>query len=165
MPDGDGDALRGRLDEAVALLHHALGDGTRVYLHCNAGQNRAPTVAIAYLHVHHGYELDAARDLVKSRRPCVPYMRVLTAHYDPARRRGCHRLRARSARAPAGRRSARGCGRSRRARARCSTSISAPEHRGQPLDDVQPEADAAGRALAVGGLPEHLEDLRTGARP
>jgi protein-tyrosine phosphatase len=81
VPDGDGEALRRRLDEAVALVQDAIAAGGRVYLHCNAGQNRAPTVAIAYLHVHQGYTLDAARDLVKSRRPCVPYMRVLLAHY------------------------------------------------------------------------------------
>jgi hypothetical protein len=41
-------------------------------------------VAVAYLHVHHGYTLEAARDLVRSRRPCVPYMRVLQAHYARA---------------------------------------------------------------------------------
>jgi hypothetical protein len=87
VADGDGDALRERLDEAVALLARLMGSGERVYLHCNAGQNRAPTVAIAYLHVHHGYPLDAARDYVKSQRPCVPYMRVLTAHYAPSGRR------------------------------------------------------------------------------
>jgi protein-tyrosine phosphatase len=80
VADGDGDALRLRLDDAVALLARLIDAGQRVYLHCNAGQNRAPTVAIAYLHVQHGYALDAARDLVKSRRPCVPYMRVLAAH-------------------------------------------------------------------------------------
>jgi protein-tyrosine phosphatase len=87
VADGDGEALRQRLDEVVALLARLMGSGERVYLHCNAGQNRAPTVAIAYLHVHQGYALDAARDHVKGRRPCVPYMRVLTAHYAPPRRR------------------------------------------------------------------------------
>ena len=55
--------------------------GDRVYLHCNAGMNRAPTVAIAYLHVHHAMSLGAARDSVKQRRHCVPYMRVLEARY------------------------------------------------------------------------------------
>ena len=81
VPDGDGDALRARLDEAVRVVAELIDAGGRVYLHCNAGLNRAPTVAIAYLHVHHGHSLDAACALVKSRRPCVPYMRVLQAHY------------------------------------------------------------------------------------
>lgn len=81
VPDGDGEALRERLDEAVRVVADLIDAGGRVYLHCNAGLNRAPTVAIAYLHVHHGHSLDTACALVKSRRPCVPYMRVLHAHY------------------------------------------------------------------------------------
>ena len=81
VPDGDADVLRARLDATLDLLHGLLAAGGRVYLHCNAGLNRAPTVAIAYLHVHQGHALDVARDLVKARRPCVPYMRMLTAHY------------------------------------------------------------------------------------
>jgi len=81
VPDGDGELLRARLDETVALVADLIARGERVYLHCNAGLNRAPTVAIAYLHVHHGHALDAACELVKVRRPCVPYMRLLSKHY------------------------------------------------------------------------------------
>jgi len=83
VPDGDSERLRARLDEAVALVADLIARGERVYLHCNAGLNRAPTVAIAYLHVHHGQALDAACAIVKSRRPCVPYMRMLSEHYAP----------------------------------------------------------------------------------
>jgi len=46
--------------------------------------NRAPTVAIAYLHTIRGFALRAARDLVKQRRACVPYMQMLEAHYRVA---------------------------------------------------------------------------------
>jgi atypical dual specificity phosphatase len=81
VPDGDAEVLRARLDDTVALLADLLARGECVYLHCNAGLNRAPTVAIAYLHVHHGHALEAARDMVKSCRPCVPYMRALAEHY------------------------------------------------------------------------------------
>lgn len=81
VPDGDTDALRAHLDRSVRLLAGTLAAGARVYLHCNAGLNRAPTVAIAYLHVHHGHTLAAACSLVKARRPCVPYMQMLAAHY------------------------------------------------------------------------------------
>jgi protein-tyrosine phosphatase len=84
IADGDGDALRRRLDDAVALLGGLISAGERVYLHCNAGLNRAPTVAIAYLHAHGGHSLETACSLVKARRPCVPYMRVLHAHYGTA---------------------------------------------------------------------------------
>ena len=81
VSDGDVDQLRERLDEAVALIAELIQRGERVYVHCNAGLNRAPTVAIAYLHVHGGLSLDAACALVKAQRPCVPYMRLLASHY------------------------------------------------------------------------------------
>ena len=81
VPDCDNDFLQARLDALVAQLRQLHDEGERVYLHCNAGMNRAPTVAIAYLHVHHAMELVVARDFVKQRRHCVPYMRVLEARY------------------------------------------------------------------------------------
>jgi protein-tyrosine phosphatase len=81
VTDCDADMLAARLDTAVALIDGALRAGQRVYLHCNAGMNRAPTIAIAYLHVHHAMTLRDARDFVKERRQCVPYMTVLEAHY------------------------------------------------------------------------------------
>jgi len=83
LPVGDGNVeeLAARLDEAVALLARLIAEGGAVYLHCNAGMNRAPTVAIAYLHVHRDQTLQAARDHVKSRRACVPYWRLLERRY------------------------------------------------------------------------------------
>jgi protein-tyrosine phosphatase len=81
VPDCDNDFLRARLDAIVAQLRQLHDDGERVYLHCNAGMNRAPTVAIAYLHVHHAMSLTQAREFVKQRRHCVPYMQVLEARY------------------------------------------------------------------------------------
>jgi len=78
-PVGDGDlvAMDGALDPVVRRLGHHIAAGERVYLHCNAGFNRAPTVAIAYLHRYAGLPLDAACATVKSVRPCVPYMQLL----------------------------------------------------------------------------------------
>ncbi len=81
IADGDGVALEAAIDRIVALVHDLVTRGNRVYVHCNAGMNRAPTVAIAYLHVHEGMTLQAARDLVKERRLCIPYMTVLETHY------------------------------------------------------------------------------------
>ncbi|MBX3027689.1 dual specificity protein phosphatase family protein [bacterium] len=81
IADGDAAALCRMLDRILADLHGRLGKGERVYLHCNAGLNRAPTVAVAYLHRHHGLSLDDACAAVKSRRACVPYMRALRTHY------------------------------------------------------------------------------------
>jgi len=81
VPDGDTDVLAARLDGIVGLLGDLLDGDECVYLHCNGGLNRAPTVAIAYFHVRHGLPLPAARDFVKQRRQCVPYMRLLEARY------------------------------------------------------------------------------------
>jgi hypothetical protein len=81
VTDCDMEMLAIRLDAIVTLLDELLGGGGCVYLHCNAGMNRAPTAAIAYLHRHHGLSLNAARDLVKARRHCVPYMSVLETRY------------------------------------------------------------------------------------
>jgi len=94
VADGDPDALAARLPAAVEHLHALIAAGARVYLHCNAGYNRAPTVAIAYLHVHHRLPLDEACEQVKARRSCVPYVSALRACYgdgagapDSSRRR------------------------------------------------------------------------------
>jgi len=84
VPDCDIDFLTARLDVIVATLRRLLAQGHHVYLHCNAGMNRAPSIAVAYLHVHHAMPLARARDFVKARRPCVPYMRALEARYGAA---------------------------------------------------------------------------------
>jgi protein-tyrosine phosphatase len=75
--DADVEALGYRLDEIVARLAALVAAGERVYLHCSAGFNRAPTAAIAYLHVHGGLALDAATAQVEERRSCQPYPEAL----------------------------------------------------------------------------------------
>jgi len=81
IPDGDDRNLAARLQEIIPLLRGLIDAGGRVYVHCNAGFNRAPTVAIAYLHVCEGLTLEEARADVKRLRHCVPYMRALEACY------------------------------------------------------------------------------------
>jgi protein-tyrosine phosphatase len=85
VPDGDDEYLAARLGDLVALLAGLLDGGERVYLHCNAGFNRAPTAAVAYLHAREGLSPEAARDDVKRCRPCVPYMRAVEAYARRAR--------------------------------------------------------------------------------
>jgi len=80
ITDGDTEMLALRLEELVARIAAGVGSG-RVYLHCNAGMNRAPTVAIAYVGRSQGLRLSEARDLVRARRFCVPYMSVLQEHF------------------------------------------------------------------------------------
>lgn len=77
VPDFDVEALGLRLGTIVDDLADLLGRGERVYLHCSAGFNRAPTAAIAYLHARCGLDLDAATALVEARRSCEPYARAL----------------------------------------------------------------------------------------
>ncbi len=81
VADFDCQSLHQALPSALQMLHSLSQEGHTVFLHCNAGCNRAPTLAIAYLHIHHGMALDEARDFVKARRPCGPYMEVLYQHF------------------------------------------------------------------------------------
>lgn len=83
-PDGDLELLTARLPELVERLRVLRAGGDRVYLHCNAGMNRAPTVAIAAVHVLGGLPLDDAIAFVKARRLAVPYLRALEACYGRA---------------------------------------------------------------------------------
>lgn len=80
ITDGDVEMLATRLDEIVQLVRDLSRDGC-LYLHCNGGMNRAPTVAIAYVHVWHAMSLAQARDFVRERRFCVPYVTVLESRY------------------------------------------------------------------------------------
>ncbi len=84
VPDCDPDTFAHLLDRIVGARSSSLSAGERVYLHCNAGMNRAPTVAIAYLHTVHDLPLARARDFVKQRHHCVPYMQLLELRYEGA---------------------------------------------------------------------------------
>ncbi len=75
--DFDNKALLAGLDDAVAAVREFRLAGHQVYLHCSAGVNRSPTVAIAYLVAHGGQELDAAWAQVIERRPSEPNRAVL----------------------------------------------------------------------------------------
>jgi protein-tyrosine phosphatase len=86
VPDNDTEALAARLHDLLALLDRLLASGGRVYLHCNAGFNRAPTVAIAWLHSRAGMPLAEATAHVMNRRSCVPFRTVLRAYFDGAPR-------------------------------------------------------------------------------
>jgi protein-tyrosine phosphatase len=83
IQDGSADAMAERLSDALAALHRLIGAGERVYLHCNAGLNRAPTLAIAYLRAHGVMSLDEACAHVKARRACGPFMTILEDYFGP----------------------------------------------------------------------------------
>jgi len=79
--DGDAEFLADRLPTIVEHVHCHVEAGAVVYLHCNGGLNRAPTAAIAYVHVHHDLPLAAASEFVKERRLCIQYVRALDLCY------------------------------------------------------------------------------------
>jgi protein-tyrosine phosphatase len=81
--DGSADDMAVRLEPALHALTALLGAGERVFLHCNGGLNRAPTVAIASLHREQRMSLEEAMVYFKQRRPCGPFMTVLEAHFGP----------------------------------------------------------------------------------
>jgi protein-tyrosine phosphatase len=83
IPDGSADAMAERLEVALHDLRDLVGPGARVYLHCNAGMNRAPTLAIAFLRAYRQMSLEEAMKLVKKQRACGPFMTVLEEYFGP----------------------------------------------------------------------------------
>jgi protein-tyrosine phosphatase len=56
--------------------------------HCNAGVNRSPTVAIAYLCWIKGWTLQAATRHVEEHHPCDPYVEAIERAAEDRRREG-----------------------------------------------------------------------------
>ncbi len=83
IPDGSADQMLSHLKQGLEDLHGLIGGGERVYLHCNGGVNRAPTLAIAYLRAFRGMSLNEALAHVKQRRACGPFMTVLEEYFGP----------------------------------------------------------------------------------
>jgi protein-tyrosine phosphatase len=83
IQDGSADAMAERLADTLGALAGLISAGERVYLHCNAGLNRAPTLAIAYLRAHGEMSLDEACAYVKARRTCGPFMTILEDYFGP----------------------------------------------------------------------------------
>ncbi len=73
--------LEAALELGAATLAELLGAGHTVLVHCNAGYNRSPTLAIAYLCAHRGMTLERATKLVKTSRACLPYLSVLRRRF------------------------------------------------------------------------------------
>ncbi len=83
--DFDDSHLQQRLPECVAALQRLLQEGHTVYLHCTAGANRSPTVAIAYLHWCLGWDLNDAVKHVEQCRECSPNVDAIrSADWHPA---------------------------------------------------------------------------------
>ena len=68
--------LENHLETGVTELARLLANHSRVYVHCNVGVNRSPTVTIAYL-VRTGLSLTEAEAVMREGRECVPYLDVI----------------------------------------------------------------------------------------
>ena len=75
--DFDRDDLRRQLSECVEVLDKLLSQGHTVYVHCNMGVNRSPTIVIAYLHWVLGWDLEKATAYVTRYRSCDPYVETI----------------------------------------------------------------------------------------
>ncbi len=82
--DFDGDDLVARMAGAVERLDRLLDVGHRVYLHCTAGQQRSPAVAVAWLIRCEGLALDAALARVSEKRACAPDVDALARLFPPS---------------------------------------------------------------------------------
>lgn len=80
IDDNSPEAVIAKLDEAVTSLSTLLDQGHTVYLHCSAGVNRSPTIAIAYLVKAEGLSVDEALGLVTNARFNVQPYRQALAH-------------------------------------------------------------------------------------
>jgi protein-tyrosine phosphatase len=78
--DFDDDDLGRLLPHAVETLEALIAEGHCVYLHCTAGVNRSPTVAIAWFMAKRSMSVEEAFEYVSSRRSVYPCMAVLEAY-------------------------------------------------------------------------------------
>ena len=86
--DFDRDDLRRQLPKCVEVLDELLSQGHVVYVHCNMGVNRSPTIVIAYLHWVVGWDLERAADHVMECRSCDPYLDAIGLAGEDRKRRG-----------------------------------------------------------------------------
>jgi atypical dual specificity phosphatase len=85
VQDFSPDDLRRKLPRCVDVLNELLHSGRTVYVHCNAGVNRSPSVVIAYLHWIEGWALEQALVHVRACRDCDPYMEAIQLATGDAR--------------------------------------------------------------------------------
>jgi len=72
VTDFDRLELLWKLPNCVATVERILATGNTLYLHCTAGVNRSPTVAVAYLHKCLQWPLERALEHIRGCRNCCP---------------------------------------------------------------------------------------------
>jgi len=86
--DFDPEDLRQKLPRCVEVLDELLHQGRIVYVHCNMGINRSPTIVIACLHWAQGWDLEKAADHVMERHSCDPYVDAIGLAGEDRKRKG-----------------------------------------------------------------------------
>ncbi|MGO8749610.1 MAG: dual specificity protein phosphatase family protein [Thermoguttaceae bacterium] len=75
--DHDGRDLLAKLPDCVQSVDELLSSGHTVYVHCNVGVSRSPTVVLAYLVWRLGWNLDDATEHVTRCRPCSAAIKAI----------------------------------------------------------------------------------------
>lgn len=75
--DFDSDDLCRMLSKCVGVLDELLREGYSVFLHCNVGVNRSPTVAVGYLCWVKGWAVEKAAGHVRRHHLCDPYVAAI----------------------------------------------------------------------------------------
>jgi protein-tyrosine phosphatase len=75
--DFDKEMLAEKLEGGIALLDSILAMEYKVYLHCNAGLNRSPTMAVGYLVRKMRISRHDAARLIMARYYCEPYLDII----------------------------------------------------------------------------------------
>ncbi|VDM77312.1 unnamed protein product [Strongylus vulgaris] len=88
MTDFFGSAGRAEIDSAVHFMEGIAAKGKSVYVHCKAGRTRSATVAVCYLVKKHNWLPNVAMEFLKSKRPQVHSIFIITilrnAHWRTA---------------------------------------------------------------------------------
>lgn len=85
VADDSGPDLALHFGEILDVLGALVGQGHRVYLHCNGCLNRAPTVAAGFMCLHKRLSVDEAVAYLKKRRICFPDTIVLAGYFSTKR--------------------------------------------------------------------------------
>lgn len=92
VTDFDRLELLWKLPKCVAMVERILIAGDTLYLHCTAGVNRSPTVAVAYLHGCLQWPLEQALEHIRGCRNCCPDADVIRKAFVRFRRAMISRL-------------------------------------------------------------------------
>lgn len=69
-------------DRGVDFIAAAIRSGGRVHVHCGSGASRSVIVALCYLGLHEGLDVEAALADIRRKRPCVAMRREQRSFVD-----------------------------------------------------------------------------------